>query len=220
MARYKKYSFVMNDRFCGIPAPVASALQDLWKVKELEYAGAIGAKELLKFFMELPTGERQDLIGGVPAELPEFVEASAVGELLSYLADNPSFSFGCLSGKAPDFDEKAEYNGLSEYVKKRIEVSSYQAFLVDDFLEADSDLKQSISEEVNKKYQESKQVISDAAEGAADLRYFWLVESLIPEVSNMNPHSQQAFWSAAELILAKYFESCDVYEDPSHNITS
>ena len=109
---------------------------------------------------------------------------------------------------------------MSEHVKKRIEVSSYQSFLVDDFLETDSDLKQSISEEVSRKYQESKKVISDAAEDSADLRYFWLIENLVPEVSKGNPHSLKAFWSAAELILAKYFESCDVYEDPSHNITS
>ncbi len=62
----RSYSFVMNDRFQGIPAPIASALQKLEKDKKLTKARGLPMAELMEFFMRLALDKRQDIIGGIP----------------------------------------------------------------------------------------------------------------------------------------------------------
>lgn len=217
----KKYSFVMNDRFNGVPAPIASALQKLKKDKGLLHTGTICGMELLQTFMVLPEVDvRQDIIGGVPGEIAEFIDPRAIGELLTYLSEKaaPGLSFLCET--APEFDKKIEINGIGKVVRTRLESNSYQAHTINEFLDSSDDgLKQAIAKEINDTYAQSKSVISNSVEDAADLRYFWMVDKLIPPVMHEHLHSLAAFRTAAELVLAKYFETCDAYEHPN-NVTT
>src|ERR1035441_8985709 len=47
----QRYSFVMNDRFSGIPAPIGSALQALKIAKNLKVAKAVETQDLMIVFM-------------------------------------------------------------------------------------------------------------------------------------------------------------------------
>ena len=47
------------------------------------------------------------------------------------------------------------------------------------------------------------------------MRYVWLVESLIPNSIPQHPHTMKAYRQAAQVIIAKYFETCDAYEHPN-----
>lgn len=217
----KKYSFVMNDRFTGIPAPIGSALLKLKTDKNLVHTGSIGGIQMLQTFMTLTEDIRQDIIGGVPDDTLDFVDSRAVGELLSHLSEKVSPSLSFLTSTAPEFEKKIAFNGIGKIVKARLEANSYQAFAINDFLDSrDEGLKQAIATEVNEIYKSSKLVISDAVQDAADLRYFWIVDKLIPPTMHEHPHSLSAFRTAAELIIAKYFETCDAYEHPDNDIAS
>jgi hypothetical protein len=41
-----------------------------------------------------------------------------------------------------------------------------------------------------------------------------MMERLIPSQARAHPHSLKAYREAAEVVLAKYFESCDIYAQP------
>jgi hypothetical protein len=45
------------------------------------------------------------------------------------------------------------------------------------------------------------------------------VDKLIPPSMHEHPHSVAAYRCAAELVLAKYFETCDAYEHPGNLAT-
>jgi hypothetical protein len=211
----RRYSFVMNDRFQGIPAPIGSSLQGLQIKKKLEFARGFPMKDLMDYFMQLTLDKRQDIIGGIPAETVTFIDYRAVSELLSSLADNAPSSLSFLTDTAPQFDEKIKFNGLTSPVSSKLEVLSYQVTVIDDFLNArDSGLRQAIAQEIRGYYQESKTVILDTSQDAANRRYFWLVDKLIPPNLPAHPHSLAAYRTAAELVIAKYFETCDAYEHP------
>lgn len=214
----KSYSFVMNDRFIGIPAPVGAALLKLKANKGLNYTGTIGGTDLLIKFMALPGDIRQDIIGGVPSENPEFVDPRAVSELLSHLSDKVSPCLSFLCENAPDFDKKIIFNGIGRIVKARLEANFYQTYTISHFLDAREDgLTQAIAKEIKETYTESKSAIPDSIEDAADLRYFWMVDKIIPpSVHEKHPHSVAAYRVAAEIVLAKYFETCDAYEHPDN----
>jgi hypothetical protein len=219
-ANVRCYFFVMNDRFYGIPGPIGSALQQLQIVKGLQIARGFEMKDLLERFMQLAMDKRQDIIGGIPSGDLTFIDPREVGELLRWLADNVAFRMTFLTDTAPDFDSKIQFNGLTEPVSSALTLNSYRTSLIDDFLDArDFGLRQAIALEIRDYYQESKEAFPDASEDAPNLRYFWLVDRLIPP-SVKHPHSLGAYRAAAELVIAKYFETCDAYDHPVSTATA
>jgi hypothetical protein len=90
---------------------------------------------------------------------------------------------------------------------------------VDEFLlRRDPGLQQAISEEIRELYATSKKDIPDADPDAANIRYAWMLDRLIPEAGRQHPHSWKAYREAAQIVLAKFFETCDAYEYPdSHS---
>lgn len=215
----KKYSFVINDHFSGVPAPVTAALKKLKEDKNLVDAAVIGTNELMQLFMGLPNDIKMDIVGSIPSEVPDFIDPRSVKELLSYLVNNSmGMTTNFLVGLAPEFEEKIVFNGLSRVISLRLESNSYQVYDIDTFLDSvDTNLKQAIAKEVKDIYQQSKQELDDSLPDAVDLRYLWMMEKLIPpqihESNNMPAIG--GYRRVAELVLAKYFETCDVYEDPN-----
>ncbi len=213
--KVSKYTFVMNDYFKGIPAPVGYSLKKLAEEKCLEYTGAMGGMELLKEFMSLSECDKQDIVGLIPEVDLDFVDSRAVGEVLSFLAQKSSSTLAFLSDTAPDFYEKIKINGITRPIKLRIETSSYQLYLINDFLHSvDNGLEQSIAQEVKETYAQSKLAIPENIPDCADLRYLWMIDKLLPPGVHASAIASYRF--AAELILAKYFETCDAYEHPNN----
>ncbi|MDV7022068.1 ABC-three component system protein [Atlantibacter subterranea] len=217
--KVSKYTFVMNDYFKGIPAPVGNSLKNLADEKCLDYAGAMGGMELLKEFMSLSECDKQDIVGLIPEVDLDFIDSRAVGEVLNYLAYKSSSDLAFLSETAPDFDEKIKINGISKPIKLRLEMNSYQLYLINEFLNSvDNGLEQRIAQEVKETYAQSKFAISSDIPDRADLRYLWMIDRLLP--SGIHENAKASYRFAAELILAKYFETCDAYEHPNNASTT
>lgn len=214
-ADVKRYTFVMNDRFYGIPAPIDSALQKLAAEQHLIYAQSLSSSQLLERFMTLSRDQRHDIIGFVPDGDPAVLDPSAMSELLFELTKKSVGHLNFLSEDAPEFDTKLQFNGLTHPVSDRIRGNSYRTQLVDAFLQQnDSGTRQAISQEIKAYYEESKMIVPDGSEGAANARYGWLVLKLMPPKAGDHPHTATAYRDAAEVVIAKYFETCDVYEHP------
>lgn len=218
----RKYSFVLNDRYCGIPGPIASALQKLGFDHNLDDASAVGTANLERLFMALEEDQRQVIVcGGVPVDLPEFIDPRSVGELLAHLADKQLPHSKFLSDLPPDFETKITFNGLAGQIAQFLRTYSYQTEIVQEFLgRRDPGLQQAIAEEMRNLYNESKSVIPDEDTDAANVRYVWIVDRLIPDAMRNHPHSMKAYREAAQIILAKFFETCDVYEHPERIATT
>ncbi|MBK4294906.1 hypothetical protein JJP92_24025, partial [Enterobacter cloacae] len=100
-------------------------------------------------------------------------------------------------------------------IKSRLESFSYQLYLINEFLDSvDSGLEQTIAQEVKETYARSKLAITEDNHNYADLRYTWMIDKLLPPQVTTSAVASYRF--AAELILAKYFETCDAYEHPSN----
>lgn len=209
------YHFVYNDRFEGTPAPIVKAVSDLKSLHNLTESNIWDSRKLETIFMELSNDQRSSIIGGIPSDIPDFIDSGLISELLRHLADTVSVSPLFLDQSAPDFSEKIRVNGLTEPVSSCLKTYSYQTQDVEDFLaRRDVGLKQSIATEMQEIYKESRNKIPESNE-AANMRYVWMVEKLIPESASKHPHSFKAYREAAQVILANYFEICDIYEHPS-----
>ncbi|MFA7239626.1 MAG: ABC-three component system protein [Sulfuricellaceae bacterium] len=209
------YHFVYNDRFEGAPAPVIKAVSELKTAHNIQESTVLDGRKLEAIFISLSDDQRCSILGGVPSEITDFIDSRLVAELLTYLADKALQSFSLLNQTAPDFDEKMQLNGLTEPVSSYLKANSYQTRDIEDFLASrDVGLKQSIAFEMQEIYQESLSQIPQQ-DDAANIRYVWMVEKLIPKLANQHPHTFKAYREAAQVILANYFEICDIYEHPS-----
>jgi hypothetical protein len=214
------YHFVYNDRFEGAPAPVIKAVSDLKITHNLKESSVWDSRKLEQLFMELTDDQKKSILGSIPVDIPNGIDSRLVAELLKHLADNISSSMVLLNQTAPDFNEKIQFNGLTEPVYIFLKNYGYQTQDVDDFLiKRDTGLKQSIATEMQDMYEESKKIIPDSID-AANIRYVWMIEKLIPDYAKNHAHTLKAYREAAQVILAKYFEICDIYEHPSTITTS
>lgn len=213
------YHFVYNDRFEGAPSPIGQALLALKNQHNLIEASVWDSRKLEQTFMELDKDQKESILGGIPSDIPDFIDSRMVAELLKHLADNASQNISLLKESAPVFDSKIELNGLMPPISDFLKTFSYQIQDVDDFLSTrDIGLKQSIATEMQEIYKESCSKIPNDADAVANTRYVWMMEKLIPKTV-CHPHSRKAYREAAQVILANYFEICDIYEHPG-TITS
>lgn len=211
----KKYHFVYNDRFDGAPAPIQKKLKELQTTYNLEEANVWAGRELERFFMELHQDQKESILGSVPARLPDFIDPKAVNEILNHLAYKVSPLPLLPEQTAPDFGEKIRINKLILPVSDDLIRYSRQVNDIDDFLDKRySGLKQEIAQDMKELYNESCVEIPDRAENAANTRYVWMVERLIPPAAQEHPCFLKAYREAAQVVLAKYFEACDIYEPP------
>ncbi|XOF33103.1 MAG: ABC-three component system protein [Candidatus Electrothrix sp. YB6] len=208
------YHFVYNDRFEGVPAPLSQAMITLQEQYELEEVGVWNAGRLEQLFMELTDDQKMSIIGGVPSDVPNFIDPQAVSELLTHLADKDSVLSPFLCESAPEFGGKIQLNGLTQPVTDYIKFYYYQSQDIDFFLQNRPGLTQSIAGEIKKIYEKSKEKIRKNNDGYPNIRYVWMVEELIPPHMKKHPHSLKAYREAAQVVIAKYFETCDAYEHP------
>lgn len=209
----RRYSFVFNDRYLGAPKDLLDALRDLQAQTGVPCDVVLGSG-LADWFMALSEDKRQDILRGIPVEPPEWVDPRAVGEVLSSLADADA-RFDPARSLAPDFDEKIRFNGLPAFVASRLRAMSYQCGMVEEFLALRGQhLAQAVAQELRQLYAQSLEKFADDPDDPPALRYVWLIEQLIPAPARAHPHSLKAYREAAEVVLAKYFESCDIYAQP------
>jgi hypothetical protein len=216
------YYFVYNDRYTGLPGPVGVALAKLKSNHSLSDAGGICAPHLEEYFMNLADDKKMMIVGSVPQSVPEKVDPTAVGQLLRYLADKPADASSLLKdGQAPNFEKKILLNQVTPPVSEALRLYSYQTHEVDVFFKGNGvGMAQHVAEELRSLYDESKSEIPDSAEDAPNLRYYWLIEKLVPPAARQHIHTMKAYRIAAQAVLSKYFESCDVYDHPQHLASS
>ena len=77
----QRYSFVLNDRFQGVPKPVEQSLQSICETHGVA-SDAIACAQLTDRFTKLSEYKMMEIVGGVPGDQPIFIDKRKVGELL------------------------------------------------------------------------------------------------------------------------------------------
>lgn len=215
-----KYHFVYNDRFTGVPTEIIKNLAEIKKFYSLSESKCICSTKIEDLFEEFSESKKLRVLGRQPVtEAPFEVTPSALGGLLQHLAHQNSNSLGLLTNEsAPIWQDKIKINGISELLAQRIKTHNAQRFRVNDYLQSSGIIdSQGIAEQVRAVYSNSKKYIPDTTKDYITMRYFWMVDMLIPpEILHAGQQIViQAYRNVAEIILSYYFETCDVYEDPN-----
>ena len=215
----KKYSFVLNDRYCGIPGPVQKSLSDIEETHKIPARG-LSSCQLEQYFLDLGDDRKINIVQGTPITIPEWIDPRMISELLEHLSNKQSFAIiGLLDQDEPTpaFDQKIRFNNLHDRLSQVLRLAFFQVAKVNDFFDTRPGLAQYISIEVNQIYHESLKVIPDAAENASSIRFEYILNEIIfPVTKSCRPTIELKGWQHVGLvIMAKYFETCDIYEPPN-----
>lgn len=103
--------------------------------------------------------------------------------------------------KYPDWDEKIIFNNISKGTKQYLENASFNLGALNEFLANESFLAEELQKKLIGLYEELKPRYNGDS-------LFWEI------VNNCSPRNEQVFLSSILTIMAKYFESCDIFEEP------
>lgn len=205
----KKYFFVINDKYEGLPAPIIEMVLKLNGEKdysEIEIS-TFTAKDLEAVFDSMDEFEMQDIIGYIPDEVVPIVEYDALNETVTYLlnVEVPTDYKDNLT--VPDFDEKIQFNNLSATVNSQLIMGSYQEGLLLQYFNENPGIKEVLQKKFHALYEQAKNEIPETQDDYPDCRFFYILEHACPKRT-------LPIRTSVLVLMAYYFSSCDIFEEP------
>lgn len=197
------FYFVINDKYKGVNA---DAEQEIQKIKDghgLENAAILTAKDIENKLFELEEDQIFSIVGWLPDPSNiKNIDYSILNEVIGHIMELPIQPN--IEGKVvlPDWDEKIKFNKLSDTVAGYLNTASYQLHNLEVYLSDNSDfVADELRDKINEIYQQEKAINS------GDYLFMSMVEQLSPKLT-------QPYQNTVIIILAKYFEACDIFEEP------
>lgn len=208
----KEYHFVFNDKYKGPYPEVEKSLKNIKTENKLKKADVFLAKHLEDVLFRLDDDVIQSIIGFIPnPENITMIDYDSVSEVIGHIMQSPLPSVLDQNLVVPDYDEKISFNDLNHRVHTMLVNASYQVGFLDRYFESHgAAIKQDLRNHFSQIYQDLKQKGYDTIpEGLSvgDLIFFDILNLIAPQ-------SVKPIQEAALVLMAKYFESCDIFEEP------
>lgn len=206
----KYFYYVVNDKYHGLPAPIYSKIADLSKNPKYETVtiNAFLAKDLEKIFDNLSTQDKQNIIGFLPNINMDTINFSALHDVIEYLLGLKLVTNVDEKFIVPDFDKKIEINGLNLPIKSLLDAASYQEGELIQYFKEYRGLADNLKSVFNSLYEESKIEIPESVDNYPNKRFDYILEKCYPKKTSDVQH-------AILVLMAHYFSSCDIFEEPS-----
>lgn len=211
-APVREYFFAFNDKYDGAYASMEAALAQIKKQHGLVESAPFLAKDLEDRFLSMPRSGVMAIVGLIPDPVGlESLHYDALSEILVYLTRQRQPISLQSTLVAPDFNEKIRFNDIGPTVGGLLSTGSWQNRVVDEYFRKNSTFtRRGVRDRLAIAYAAAKTQDESVPEGVypGDLIFFRLLGGLMPVD---NPHIQDA----AIALVAYFFESCDVFEEPT-----
>jgi hypothetical protein len=215
----KEFFFVLNDRYHGPYPTTQAALFKIQTSNGLDKADVFICKDLEQVVLsELADDQIQVIAGFVPdTSAIVRIDYSILTEVIGHILRNDPDK--AKPGKliSPEFEQKIKFNNLF-IAAPYLRAGSYQSNAVDAFFEKNVDFaRQAVREALNDMYVEAtEKSFSDDSPGQLtkeDKMFFHILSSATPYVNGSEQPGQVQ--SAVLVVMAYFFETCDIFEEPT-----
>lgn len=208
-----RFSFVFNDKYLGSFEEIEKACKKIKEDHGLADSGSFCANNLEDKFFMLADDEIFTIVGAIPnPDTIQNLDYSLLGEVIKAVHAASSALTATSALTAPQFDAKIVFNGLGEHPAALLKVANFQSGSLNAYFKQNSNFaKQTLRDELNQLYLDVKVSTTPDPAGTiahGDLIFFELLR-------RMSPRHEKAIQDAALVVMAYYFESCDVFEDPA-----
>lgn len=198
-----EFYFVVNDKYKGVNADCEKIIQDMKLSNNLNNAGFLTAKHLENILFDLEDDQILNIIGFIPdpGNIKQ-LDFSVLNEIIGYIMQLSLNKDGKSKIVLPDWNEKIKLNALSESVYQLLNNGCFQLHSLDEYLKDNGHfLADSLRDRMNEMYSQEK-------ENKSGDELFWAI------VNSASPKSEQMYQISVIVIMSKYFETCDIFEEP------
>jgi hypothetical protein len=198
-----EFYFVVNDKYHGINADCEQTIQIIRQEYNLNKTGFKTAKHLENLLFALEDDQIFSIVGYLPDPANIQLDYSVLGEIINHLL---SFSLPKTldsSNIYPDWDKKIVFNDLGQIEANYLNNGYFQIGSLDEYLDNQSNF---FADEVKDKIREVYIKNKDKHSGT---QLFWKMIDVI------TPKAKSAYQVAVIVLMAKYFETCDIFEEPT-----
>ncbi len=198
-----EFYFVVNDKYKGVNADCEKIIQEMKISHNLNDAGFLTAKDIENILFELGDDQIYSITGFIPdpANIKQ-LDFSILNEVIGYVMQLPLNKDDKSKIVVPDWNEKIKLNVLSESISQLLSNGCFQLHFLDEYLKDSSDfLADSLRDKMNEVYLQEK-------ENKSGDELFWAI------VDSASPKSEQMYQTSVIVIMSKYFETCDIFEEP------
>lgn len=197
-----EFYFVVNDKYKGVNADCEQTIQQIKEEYCLNNTGFKTAKDLENLLFSLDDDQIFSIIDFLPDPEKITLDFSVLNETIKHLMKLPLSGVGDSSIIYPDWDNKIQFNDLKEHVSQCLNHGSFQLASLDNYLDNESNF---FAEEVKNKVRE---VYTDLKNNYSGDDLFWKI------VNKISPREGRYVQATVIILLAKYFETCDIFEEP------
>lgn len=207
-----EYHFVFNDKYKGSFPTIETDLAEIKKSKDLAACSCFLAKHLEQAFLVLEDEHISAVLDGyIPTpEKVETLDYTVLKEVVQFVMESGSGLTADSALSAPKFDDKIKFNGLGTATSALLTAASFQVGVLAKYFDLNSEFaKQTLRDHLATFYAEAKAERADvpAEMDAPDLIFFDILYKIAKK-------ERQAEVNAGLVLMAYFFETCDIYEDP------
>jgi hypothetical protein len=199
-----EFYFVINDKYHGVNADANNSMASIVKNYNLKKGKILTARDLENKLFNLDDNKIKAVIGFLPDTEQIFqINYSVLDQVIGYIMKLP---IKPIVGKIkfPDWNEKIEFNNLGEHTKNLLNNASYNLHSLEEFLANENFLAEELQKKLTGLYFSLKNDFS------GDNLFWEIIEKCLPK-------QEQTYFPSVMTILAKYFESCDIFEEPKND---
>ncbi|MCF6268645.1 MAG: hypothetical protein L3J41_02945 [Melioribacteraceae bacterium] len=205
-----EFYFVVNDKFNGVNADSEKTLKSLTDKYKLQKSGFLTSDDLARKVFSLDEDQILKIVSCLPnvenVENVVNLDYSTLKEVIGFIMKMPlSPEEGEI--KFPDWDKKIEFNKLSSYSAHLLNNGSTKLGNLNKYLANQSFLAEELQRQLIGIYEKIKTEWSNLDYVGENI--FWEI------VNECSPKHENTYQSAVITILSKYFESCDIFEEPT-----
>lgn len=197
-----EFYFVVNDKYLGVNADCEQTIEAIKQKHGLKNAGFRIAADLENLLFSLDEDQVFAVIGFLPDPATIQLDYSVLSEILSHLMILSLPKTKDSSIIYPDWDEKIAFNNLDSLEAKYLNDGFLQIGSLDEYLNNQSNF---FAEEVKDKVRE---IYIECSKKYSGSKLFWAIIEMI------STRPESSFQSASIVLISKYFETCDVFEEP------
>ncbi|RCH56803.1 hypothetical protein DJ568_02815 [Mucilaginibacter hurinus] len=203
----KEFYFVVNDKYLGVNPDSEKAIKALVKDQNLNNGGFLTPKDLENTLFNLADDQILSVTGFIP-DVNNIInlDYSVLSEVIGHIMALPIQAV-IAKIEFPDWGEKIQFNKLSDTTQWYLNIGVQKLGALNTYLGNQSFLADDLQEKLTGVYQDSKNKdwTGVETETPGDLIFWDMVKSCAPK-------NEAHVESAIITIIAKYFESCDVFE--------
>lgn len=198
----KNYFFVINDKYkAGVEPEIHKAISELEKEFPTISFNLWFNHHLEDIVLNLPDKKRSAIVF-VPDPMNLELDTLGLNMVIKHLQTQKVPDTDYSIPKNPDREKKIVFNKLGDQAANYIRFGSYQKSELEIYFKREADLKEKLRIKFSSLYKEGQKIFDKADD----------VFSFI--LKKASPSEEQSIANAVIVLMAMYFETCDIFEEP------